>query len=145
MLNEPHNLPPMKTIREELKEKVLDEYNKGNIVISTVEGLQSVPLKEFLKQPVNGMLYDLNRNELTVLSFIEDPKWVNDYAVSKVIQELKKLNSDLESKVGEYKNAIHLSVKSCSKLMRVIDNTAGQENIDSANELLKQVNVILNK
>lgn len=45
--------------------------------------------KEFIKQPIEGMLYDLNRNEVTVLTLIEDPKWVNDYAVSKVIQELK--------------------------------------------------------
>ena len=75
---------------ENIKEFVLKEYEEGNIVVSTFDGLQTVSLKEFVKQPVDGMLYDLNRNETTVLTFIKDPKWVNDYAVAKVIQELKR-------------------------------------------------------
>lgn len=73
-----------------LKDIVLEEYQKGNIVIATGEGLAKMPLKEFMKQPVEGMLYDLNRNEAVVLTFIDDPKWINDFAVAKVIQELKK-------------------------------------------------------
>ena len=74
---------------EGIKETVLEEYKKGNIVVAGIEGLQTMPLKEFVKQPVDGMLYDLNRNEAVVLTFIEDPKWVNDYAVAMVIHELK--------------------------------------------------------
>jgi hypothetical protein len=74
---------------EEIKDIILREYAKGNIVVATFEGIQAMPLKEFVKQPVEGMLYDLNRNEAVVLTFIKDPKWINDYAVAKVIQELK--------------------------------------------------------
>lgn len=77
-------------LHDDIKEIVMKEYAKGNIVVTTCEGLQSMPLKEFVKQPVDGMLYDLNRNETVVLAFINDPKWVNDYAVAKVIQELKR-------------------------------------------------------
>ncbi len=81
---------PKKEPHEDIKEIVMKEYQKGNIVVSTFEGLKSMPLKEFVKQPAAGMLYDLNRCEAVVLTFIKDPKWVNDYAVAKVIQELKR-------------------------------------------------------
>lgn len=74
----------------EIKEIVLAEYRKGNIVIATVAGLQVMPLKDVVKQPVDGLLYDLNRNEEVVLTFITDPKWVNDYATIQVIRELKR-------------------------------------------------------
>jgi len=80
---------PQKTAEEkELRDIVLDEYKKGNIVVSTFEGLQMMSLDEFIKQPVEGILYDLNRGEAVVLTFINDPKWINDFAVSKVIQKL---------------------------------------------------------
>jgi len=79
-----------------VKDKVLKEYLKGNIVVAGIEGLQGMKLSEFVKQPVDGMLYDLNRNEATILTFIDDPKWVNDYAVAKVIRALKKRIDELE-------------------------------------------------
>jgi len=75
---------------EAMKNTIVEEYQKGNIVVSSFEGLQVTSLEEFVKQPVEGMLYDLNRNEAVVLTFIKDPKWINDYAVCKVIQELKR-------------------------------------------------------
>lgn len=84
---------------EKVKEKVLSEYEKGNVVVSSIEGLQAMPLNEFIKQPVEGMLYDLNRGELTVLAFIEDPKWVNDYAVCKVIRALKHEQKPIEERL----------------------------------------------
>ena len=83
---------------EEIKDKILEEYKKGNIVVAGIEGLQAMPIKEFIKQPTEGMLYDLNRNETVVLTFLPDPKWVNDYAVAKVIAELKNRIKELESK-----------------------------------------------
>ena len=56
------------------------------------------PLKEFLKQPAEGILYDLNRSEVVVLQFIKDQKWVNDYAVAKVIRELKRQLEEKQNK-----------------------------------------------
>ncbi len=82
---------------EEIKDKILEEYKKGNIVVAGIEGLQAMPIKEFIKQPTEGMLYDLNRNEAVVLTFLPDPKWVNDYAVAKVIAELKNRIKELEA------------------------------------------------
>ena len=74
----------------DIKDMILEEHKKGNIVVVGVEGLQGMPLIDFIKQPADGILYDLNRNEAVVLTFLPDPKWINDYAVSMVIAELKK-------------------------------------------------------
>jgi len=88
----------MKTIKamSKIKDKILKEYKNGNIVVAGIGGLQCMSLNEFIKQPIEGMLYDLNRDEATVLTFINDPKWVNDYAVCQVIRALKKRIEELE-------------------------------------------------
>ena len=45
-------------------------------------------------QPVDGLLYDLNRDEATIMTFIDSEKWINDYACALVIRYLmNKLNS----------------------------------------------------
>ena len=86
---------------EDFKNKVLEEYEKGNVVFMTVDGLIVSPLKDFITQPIDGLLYDLNRDKMTVLSFLDDPKWVNDYAVMMVITELKRLVDNREDKNAE--------------------------------------------
>ncbi len=83
--------------QNDIKEMILAEYKKGNIVVSTFDGLQVAPLKEIIKQPTDGLLYDLNRNEAVVLTFLPDPKWVNDYAVAQVIRALKSRIDELEA------------------------------------------------
>lgn len=88
---------------ESIKEKILAEYEKGNIVVSGIMGLQVCNLDEFLKQPASGILYDLNRDEATVLTFSEDPKWINDFAVSKTIAVLKEKLEIAEKKLLKYK------------------------------------------
>ena len=78
-----------------IKELVLEEYKKGNVVVSGIEGLQVAPLKEIIKQPLDGLLYDLNRSEEVILTFINEPKWINDYALVQVLREFK---SQLDAK-----------------------------------------------
>jgi hypothetical protein len=72
------------------KEIVLSEDRKGNIVFMSVEGPQVAPLDKFVDQHIDGLLYDLNRDRASILTNIEDIKWVNDFAVFQVITELKK-------------------------------------------------------
>lgn len=75
-------------MKEEIKDIILREEKKGNICYMTVDGLITVSLKEFIAQPIDGLLYDLNRDKMTIMSFLDDIKWVNDYAVSIVITAL---------------------------------------------------------
>lgn len=94
------------TMTKEIKELVLNEYKNGNIVVAGIEGLQTMPIKEFIKQDAEFMLYDLNRSEAVVLTFINDPKWVNDYAVCKVIRELKQQLSAERERAGKLVEAL---------------------------------------
>jgi hypothetical protein len=75
---------------ENLKKLVLDAEKEGKVVFMTPDGPYIVDLDDFISQPSEGILYDLNRDRLTVLTFIDDPKWVNDYAVGLVIKRLKE-------------------------------------------------------
>jgi len=81
--------------KKELVQFVLDKKEEGKIVVMTFEGLMSAPLEDFIKQPADGLLYDLNRDTATTLSFVDDPKWVNDFAVALVIRKLKAENERL--------------------------------------------------
>jgi hypothetical protein len=80
----------LKDEHESFKDMVLAEYEKGNIVFMSMEGPMVAELQNFISQPAEGILYDLNRDKVTVLTMIRDKKWVNDYAVAVVITELKR-------------------------------------------------------
>ena len=75
-----------KELLESIRNKVLAEWDKGNLVYADIEGLRSIKLEEFVKQPLEGMLYDINRDTATILTFIEEPKWVNDFALTKLLE-----------------------------------------------------------
>ena len=81
--------------------RLLAEYKKGNILVMTEQGVLTCPIKKFINQPADGILYDLNRSEATVLTFTDD---INDYAVAKVIRELKSRITELESKINSSNN-----------------------------------------
>jgi len=80
-----------------LKDRILFEAERGNVVINTIEGLAVVPLDKIIEQPTEGLLYDLNRDRATILTFVYDEKWINDFAVALVIEKLKTI-------IEEYKN-----------------------------------------
>ena len=69
-----------------IRDKVLSEWDKGNLVFADIEGLKSIKFEDFIKQPLEGMLYDINRDTATILSSIDSPKWVNDFALIKVLE-----------------------------------------------------------
>ena len=74
---------------EDIKDIVLKAEKENKIVIFTIDGLQSIDLDEVIKQPTEGLLYDLNRDRMTILTWIDDKKWINDFACMKVIEKLK--------------------------------------------------------
>ena len=71
---------------ESIRDKVLAEWDKCNLVYADIDGLKSIKLEEFVKQPLEGMLYDINRDEATITTFLEDHKWVNDFALTKLLE-----------------------------------------------------------
>lgn len=75
-----------KEIRKSVCDWVLSEWDKGNLVYADIEGLKSIKFEEFIKQSLEGMLYDINRETATILTFLDDPKWVNDFALTKLLE-----------------------------------------------------------
>ena len=74
-----------------LKEIVLEAEAENKVVFMTIDGLLSVNIDKFVLQPTEGLLYDLNRNRATILTFIDNPQFVNNFAVMKVITKLKEM------------------------------------------------------
>lgn len=83
---------------KELRDKILEEYKNGKICYRTIEGVFSAKIEDFVKQPLEGMLYDLNRDRATILSFLDDPKWTNDLALTALLEYYYNRCKELESK-----------------------------------------------
>lgn len=85
---------------------VLEEQDKGNVIFICIDSIISGPVKEIVKQPVDGLLWDLNRDEATALTFMDQEgmiHWVNNFAVALVIRELKSQITQLEAEVAQLK------------------------------------------
>jgi hypothetical protein len=91
---------------EELRNIVLQNAKDGNVVFLAMDEIMAAPLDEFVKQPTEGLLYDLNRDKVTVLAFIDDPKWVNDFAVALVIEKLKDNDAALRAENDRLREAL---------------------------------------
>lgn len=77
------------TPKESLRDRILAERKAGNVVFWGLPGeLRVAKIDEFVQQPAEGILYDLNRLEEISLTFLQDPKWVNDFAVALTIRKL---------------------------------------------------------
>ena len=84
-------MPTKEEAQQRIVNLVTAEAARDNVVISSVEGLITASLDDFVGQSAQGILYDLNRSPEVVLTFCGDPKWVNDYAVGLVITRLKEM------------------------------------------------------
>lgn len=74
---------------DELREMVLAARKEGKIVMWVLpDQLMTAPLDEFVKQPVDGILWDLNRGEECALASAPNIRWVNDFAVALTIRKL---------------------------------------------------------
>lgn len=82
---------------ESFRDEVLRLAKENKVVVMGLEGAMVMDLDEMISQPTEGLLYDLNRDGATILTFIDDPKWVNDYAVKMVITRLKQRLDELET------------------------------------------------
>ena len=58
-----------KTKKKKWSDIVLEERDKGNVVFIAIDSAMIAPIKEIVKQPVDGLLWDLNRDEVTALTF----------------------------------------------------------------------------
>lgn len=78
---------------EKLKDLIRDKGKEGKVVFYTVEGLAVADIDELIKQPIDGLLYDLNRLPEVIMSNF-DKRSVNDYAMMMVLKRLKEMVDD---------------------------------------------------
>lgn len=86
--------------KETLCDLLLQKEKEGKVVFMTIDGLMETDLDKFIKQPTEGLLYDLNRDKVTCLSFLDGDQaqyWVNNFAVAIVIAKLKEHYDKKES------------------------------------------------
>ena len=88
--------------KEELQNIVMDEMRKGWIVYRTIEGLHKQKLDDFTKQPIEGQLYDINRDMATCLTLIDEPMGVNNFASMVLIKYYHDKCKELEEKLNGY-------------------------------------------
>ncbi len=92
--------------KEEIKKFILAQRKEDKLVYYGLEELISVKIEDFIKQPVDGILYDLNRLEEISLTFLDDPKWINDFAVALTIRELYRQLEQLKKDCASFQNQI---------------------------------------
>ena len=78
---------------EKRLEMVENVVKQGGIFFMTCDGIRSMKMEDFISQPADGILYDLNRDKATTVILAKDGtlgmRWVNDLAVAYVIKALK--------------------------------------------------------
>ena len=75
--------------RKEINETVFQSFKDGYIVIFTIDGLERIPIENFVEQPLEGMLYDTNHLEAVIRTRAEhedDFGWVKVMAMLKTLE-----------------------------------------------------------
>lgn len=73
------------------------ELSDDKVAIATIEGIRVYNISDLLNQPVEGLLYDLNRDMVTNYHRLNegDMRAVNDIAVAKILTRIMTLNKAL--------------------------------------------------
>lgn len=77
------------------KEKLVDlirrKEKENKLLFMTCDGIAEADIDKFMEQPVEGILYDLNRSKVVCLTLInKEPQWVNNYATAIVIEKFNE-------------------------------------------------------
>jgi hypothetical protein len=123
-------------MKNELLEKILSLQAENKIAFMTIDGLQGGPIEDFVKQPIEGQLYDLNRDRATLYSMANENKnkrWINDLAfvylyeyVNEIIenqrQEIVNLKGELGVKTRELDEAKQqlLGIKKEKEIYKIV-------------------------
>lgn len=91
---------------QEIIDFILAKKKEGKTVYYVLPGeLEVTTLENLCDQPVEGILYDLNRDEASILAFAgeDNPYWVNNYATAQVVRYLKGRVEELEKQLNKEK------------------------------------------
>ena len=123
-------------------DEILDGYNNGQLTYIDREGEHKISVKEFVKTGSDNVLQKLNRTEAVLLKVAnaapEKLKWVNDFAMMKVINELYENVDDLLTKLIEKDTEIE-RLNNEAAASRVSLETEDDMPKEEAEKLLKRV------
>ena len=123
-------------------DEILDGYNNGQLTYIDREGEHKISVKEFVKTGSDNVLQKLNRTEAVLLKVAnaapEKLKWVNDFAMMKVINELYESVDDLMTKLIEKDTEIE-RLNNEAAASRVSLETEDDMPKEEAEKLLKRV------
>lgn len=107
----------------ELLDKILKLQADNKIAFMTMDGLHSIDIADFDNQPLEGKLYDLNRDRGTLYSMANEGKnkrWVNDLAMVYFIEYWGERIEKQRQEIVNLKSEINLSYKEVEKLKQQI-------------------------
>ena len=123
-------------------DEILEGYKNGQLTYIDREGEHKISVKEFVKTGSDNVLQKLNRTEAVLLKVAnaapEKLKWVNDYAMMKVINELYESVDDLCTKLIEKDTEIE-RLNNEASASRVSLETEDNVPKEEAEKLLKHV------
>lgn len=88
--------------KEEIAKLIIEQWKEGYIVFETIEGLSRCKMEDFVKQPLEGQLYDLNRCMSVVLTFLGEAPWNNEYGMVRLVQYYYDRCKELEERLRKY-------------------------------------------
>lgn len=108
----------------EILEKVLSLQADNKITIMTIDGLYSMDINDFDKQPLEGKLYDLNRDRASLYTMANEGKnkrWINDLAMVYFIEYWSKLIEKQNKEIDNLNSKLDLANNEIEKLKQDIE------------------------
>jgi predicted RNase H-like nuclease (RuvC/YqgF family) len=133
----------------ELLDKVLSLQADNKIAFMTIDGLQGGPIEDFVKQPIEGQLYDVNRDRATLYSMANENKnkrWINDLALvymyeyaNETIEEQRRHITNLECELDltrkEIEKLKHHIVEITEKNEQPISTKVEEQPVNKTNDV----------
>ena len=123
----------------EILDKVLALQADNKVAFMTVDGLKYSPIDEFVTQPLEGQLYDVNRDRATLYSMANENKnkrWINDLALVYMYEYANKTIEEQRRHITELECELDLTRKSIEKLKHHIVELSTKDedqNVDKTN------------
>lgn len=121
---------------EEILEYIIKNAKEGKIVCMTIDGLREGKLEDMMKQPIEGLLYDLNRDKASLYTLAKSSKsqrWVNDLATVECLIYLYNQNKTLKEELENIKKIADTENKIKADKKEVKTKTTRNNSITTSN------------
>lgn len=123
----------------ELLDEILSLRADDKIAFMTIEGLRYGPIADFVKQPLEGQLYDVNRDRATLYAMANENKnkrWVNDLALVYLYEHANEVIENQRQEIVNLKSELRLVKKDLENAQKskVVEPTVTTETKDYSSQ-----------